>query len=151
MGFQIFFLNLVQAPHQSAYTSTNVTLPDLMRLLNIGTFFSESTFNTFPFFAFFEIRRVVLGIYFRRRKMNLTTVIIIIIAIGIFLASLFSPKKGVTTTVLSIMVCMSIVAGLIFYPDPETLFFIVVIASFLIYGYGRFWRNEEGFQKKQLY
>jgi hypothetical protein len=83
--------------------------------------------------------------------MNLTTVIIIIIAAGIFLASLFSPKKGVTTTVLSIMVCLSIVAGLIFYPDPETLFFIVVIASFLFYGYGRFWRNDEGFQKKQLY
>ena len=91
--------------------------------------------------------------------MNATTIIIIIIAIGIFLESLFSPKKGVTTTVLSIMVCLSIVAGLIFYPDPETLFLIVVIASFLIYGYGRFWRNEEGFkqgadegfQKKQLY
>ena len=80
--------------------------------------------------------------------MNPTTVIIIIIAAAIFFASLFSPKKGVTTTILSIMVCLSIVAGLIFYPDPETLFIIVVLASFLIYGYGRFWRNEEGFQKK---
>ena len=80
--------------------------------------------------------------------MNTTTVIIFIIATGIFLASLFSPKKGVTTTLLSIMVCMAIITGLIFYPDPETLFFIVVIASFLFYGYGRFWRNEEGFQKK---
>jgi hypothetical protein len=43
---------------------------------------------------------------------------------------------------------MAIITGLIFYPDPETLFFIVVITSFLFYGYGRFWRNEEGFQKK---
>ena len=79
--------------------------------------------------------------------MNATTVIIIVIAAGIFLASLFSPKKGVTTTILSIMVCLSIVAGLVFYPDPETLFLIVVLASFLIYGYGRFWRNEEGFKQ----
>jgi hypothetical protein len=83
--------------------------------------------------------------------MNPTTLIIILIAAGIFFASLFSPKKGVTTTILSIMVCLAIVAGLVFYPDPETLFFIVVIASFLIYGYGRFWRNEEGFQKKGHY
>jgi hypothetical protein len=83
--------------------------------------------------------------------MNPTTVIIIVIAAGIFLASLFSPKKGVTTTILSIMVCLSIVAGLVFYPDPETLFLIVVLASFLIYAYGRFWRNEEGFQKKGHY
>lgn len=80
--------------------------------------------------------------------MNPTTLIVILIAAAIFFASLFSPKKGVTTTILSIMVCLSIVAGLIFYPDPETLFFIVLIASFLIYGYGRFWRNDEGFQKK---
>jgi hypothetical protein len=79
--------------------------------------------------------------------MNPTTVIIIVIAAGIFLASLFSPKKGVTTTILSIMVCLSIVAGLVFYPDPETLFLIVVLASFLIYAYGRFWRNEEGFKE----
>jgi hypothetical protein len=83
--------------------------------------------------------------------MNTTTVIIFIIATGIFLASLFSPKKGVTTTILSIMVCMAIITGLIFYPDPETLFWLVLIASFLIYGYGRFWRNEEGFQKKGHY
>jgi hypothetical protein len=80
--------------------------------------------------------------------MNPTTLIVILIAAAIFFASLFSPKKGVTATILSIMVCLSIVAGLIFYPDPETLFLIVVLASFLIYGYGRFWRNEEGFQKK---
>jgi hypothetical protein len=79
--------------------------------------------------------------------MNPTTVIIIIIAAAIFFASLFSPKKGVTTTILSSLVCLSIVAGLIFYPDPETLFIIVVLASFLIYGYGRFWRNEEGFKQ----
>ena len=79
--------------------------------------------------------------------MNSTTVIIIIIAAGIFLASLFSPKKGVTTTILSIMVCLSIITGLVLYPEPETLFWVVVIASFLIYGYGRFWRNEEGFKE----
>jgi len=79
--------------------------------------------------------------------MNSTTVIIFIIAAGIFLASLFSPKKGVTTTILSIMVCLSIVAGFILYPEPQTLFWVVLIASFLIYGYGRFWRNEEGFKQ----
>jgi hypothetical protein len=79
--------------------------------------------------------------------MNSTTVIIIIIAAGIFLASLFSPKKGVTTTILSIMVCMAIIVGFILYPEPQTLFWVILIISFLIYAYGKFWRNEEGFKQ----
>ena len=40
---------------------------------------------------------------------------------------------------------IAIVVGLYYSQSPEALVMIVAIASLLIYGTGRYWRNAEGF------
>jgi hypothetical protein len=32
-------------------------------------------------------------------------------------------------------------------PNPETLFIMLILISFIVYGGGRYWRNIEGFVK----
>ena len=51
----------------------------------------------------------------------------------------------VTSTVLSIILVVGICFGLYMSPNPETLFMIVVVVSFVFYGTGRYWRNIEGY------
>ena len=51
----------------------------------------------------------------------------------------------VTSTVLSIILVVGICVGLYMSPNPETLFMIVVVVSFVFYGTGRYWRNIEGY------
>jgi hypothetical protein len=51
-----------------------------------------------------------------------------------------------TTTVLSIMLVIGIFFGLYNSPSPETLLMLVAGVSFLLYGYGRYWRNPQGFR-----
>ena len=72
-----------------------------------------------------------------------------IIGFLVFLASLFSTKKGVTTTVISILIPLGAVVGLAMSPSPETLFIILFVVSVLVYGGGRYWRNIEGFVKSR--
>ena len=72
-----------------------------------------------------------------------------IVGFFVFLGSLFSTKKGVTTTVVSILIPLGAVVGLAISPSPETLFIMLVIVSFLVYGGGRYWRNIEGFVQKK--
>ena len=72
-----------------------------------------------------------------------------IVGFFVFLGSLFSTKKGVTTTVVSILIPLGAVVGLAISPSPETLFIMLVIVSFLVYGGGRYWRNIEGFVKSR--
>jgi uncharacterized membrane protein len=40
---------------------------------------------------------------------------------------------------------LAIVVGLYYSQSPEALIMIVAIASLLVYGMGRYWRNVEGF------
>jgi hypothetical protein len=40
---------------------------------------------------------------------------------------------------------LAIVVGLYFSASPEALIIIVAIASLLVYGTSRYWRNAEGF------
>ena len=67
------------------------------------------------------------------------------IAIIVLIASFFSPKKGVTTTILSIMVALGVMIGLVMNPNPETLFLVVILVSAVVYGSSRYWRSAEGF------
>ena len=68
-----------------------------------------------------------------------------VIAFVVLIASFFSPKKGVTSTILSIMVALGVMVGLAMNPNPETLFLIVVVVSAFVYGSSRYWRSAEGF------
>jgi len=72
-----------------------------------------------------------------------------IVGFLVFLASLFSTKKGVTSTVVSILIPLGAIVGLTMSPSPETLFIILIIVSVLVYGGGRYWRNIEGFVQKR--
>ena len=72
-----------------------------------------------------------------------------IVGFLVFLASLFSTKKGVTSTVVSILIPLGAIVGLTMSPSPETLFIILIIVSVLVYGGGRYWRNIEGFVKSR--
>jgi len=40
---------------------------------------------------------------------------------------------------------LAIIVGLYFSPSPEVLLIVVAVASLLVYGTGRYWRNMEGF------
>ena len=53
-----------------------------------------------------------------------------------------------TTTVVSIMLVIGICFGLYFSPTPETLLMVVAGVSLLLYGYGRYWRNPQGFSNR---
>ena len=53
-----------------------------------------------------------------------------------------------TTTVLSIMLVIGICFGLYNSPTPETLLMIVAAASIVLYAYGRYWRNPQGFSNR---
>lgn len=77
--------------------------------------------------------------------MDFVMMMIPIVGILVFLASLFSTKQGVTTTVVSILIPAAAVVGLTMSPSPETLFIILIIVSTLVYGGSRYWRNTEGF------
>jgi hypothetical protein len=81
--------------------------------------------------------------------MDFIILIVPIVGFLVFLASLFSTKKGVTTTIISILIPVGAVFGLAISPNPETLFIILIAASVLIYGGGRYWRNIEGFIQKR--
>jgi len=72
-----------------------------------------------------------------------------IVGFLVFLASLFSTKKGVTSTVVSILIPLGAIVGLTMSPSPETLFIILIVVSVLVYGGGRYWRNIEGFVKSR--
>ena len=72
-----------------------------------------------------------------------------IVGFLVFLASLFSTKKGVTSTVVSILIPLGAIVGLTMSPSPETLFIILIVISVLVYGGGRYWRNIEGFVKSR--
>ena len=72
-----------------------------------------------------------------------------IVGFLVFLASLFSTKKGVTSTVVSILIPLGAVVGLTMSPSPETLFIILIVVSVLVYGGNRYWRNIEGFVKSR--
>jgi hypothetical protein len=124
-------------------------LPFFIKLLNIGIFFAESTFNTLLLpFAFL----VVLGIYYRENKKmdsNTGPAILGVIAMIVLVASLFSPKKGVTNTVLSIIIALGVMVGLVMNPNPETFFLIVFIVSAVVYGSSRYWRSAEGFLQRR--
>ncbi len=74
--------------------------------------------------------------------------IIGVIAIGVLIASFFSPKTGVTSTVLSIMVALGVMLGLVMNPNPETLFIVVIVISAFVYGSSRYWRSAEGFLQR---
>jgi len=77
--------------------------------------------------------------------MDFLLMMVPIVGLFVFLASLFSTKKGVTTTVLSILLPLGALASLAMSPSPETLFITLIIISVLVYGGGRYWRNIEGF------
>lgn len=51
-----------------------------------------------------------------------------------------------TTTVVSIILVIGICFGMYFSPNPETLLMIVALVSLLLYGYGRYWRHPQGFR-----
>ena len=79
--------------------------------------------------------------------MDLLFMMIPIVGFLVFIASLFSRKNGVTTTVVSILIPVGAIVGLTMSPSPETLFIILIIGSVLVYGGARYWRNTEGFVK----
>lgn len=81
--------------------------------------------------------------------MDLLFMMVPIVGFLVFLASLFSTKKGVTATVVSILIPLGAVVGLTMSPNPETLFIVLVVVSILVYGGGRYWRNIEGFVKSR--
>lgn len=81
--------------------------------------------------------------------MDSSLMMVPIVGFLIFLASLFSNKKGTTTTVVSILIPICAVIGLAMSPNPETLFIILIIASVIVYGGGKYWRNIEGFVQKR--
>jgi hypothetical protein len=81
--------------------------------------------------------------------MDFLFMMIPIVGFLVFLASLFSTKKGVTSTVVSILIPLGAIVGLTMSPSPETLFIILIIVSVLVYGGGRYWRNIEGFVKSR--
>jgi len=81
--------------------------------------------------------------------MDFLFMMIPIVGFLVFLASLFSTKKGVTATVVSILIPLGAVVGLTMSPNPETLFIVLVVVSILVYGGGRYWRNIEGFVQKR--
>jgi hypothetical protein len=81
--------------------------------------------------------------------MDLLFMMVPIVGFLVFLASLFSTKKGVTATVVSILIPLGAVVGLTMSPNPETLFIVLVVVSILVYGGGRYWRNIEGFVQKR--
>jgi hypothetical protein len=72
-----------------------------------------------------------------------------VIAMIVLVASLFSPKKGVTNTVLSIIIALGVMVGLVMNPNPETFFLIVFIVSAVVYGSSRYWRSAEGFLQRR--
>ena len=45
------------------------------------------------------------------------------------------------TVVFSVVLILGIVVGLYFSPNPETLIMVVALASLVVYGYNRHWRN----------
>jgi hypothetical protein len=75
------------------------------------------------------------------------TVIVSILAVLVLLASLFSPKQGVTTVVLSILIPIGAIVGLAISPNSETLFITLILVSLFVYGGNRYWRNVEGFTR----
>lgn len=81
--------------------------------------------------------------------MDFLFMMIPIVGILIFLASLFSTKEGVTATIISILIPMGAMVGLVMSPSPETLFIILIAVSILVYGGSRYWRNIEGFVKSR--
>jgi len=50
-----------------------------------------------------------------------------------------------TSLVLSIVLIVGVVFGLYISPNTESLVLIIAIASFVLYGFGRYWRNPSGF------
>ena len=81
--------------------------------------------------------------------MDLLFMMIPIVGFLVFFASLFSTKKGVTTTVISILLPLGALVGLAISPSSESLFIILIVVSILVYGGGRYWRNIEGFVQKR--
>ena len=79
--------------------------------------------------------------------MDFLFLMIPLVGFFVYLGSLFSTKKGVTTTVLSILLPLGAIVGLTMSPNPETLFIMLILISFIVYGGGRYWRNIEGFVK----
>jgi hypothetical protein len=77
--------------------------------------------------------------------MDFVFMMIPIVGLLIFLASLFSTKQGVTAVVVSILIPMGAMFGLAMSPSPETMFIILIVVSTLVYGGSRYWRNIEGF------
>jgi hypothetical protein len=80
--------------------------------------------------------------------MDFLFLMIPLVGFFVYLGSLFSTKKGVTTTVLSILLPLGAIVGLTMSPNPETLFIILILISFIVYGGGRYWRNIEGFVQR---
>jgi hypothetical protein len=81
--------------------------------------------------------------------MDFIVMLIPLIAILVLIASLFSTKKGVTTTIVSILIPIVAVFGLAMSPNSETLFIMLIITSVVVYGTGRYWRNIEGFVQRR--
>ena len=52
------------------------------------------------------------------------------------------------TSILSILLVVGICFGLYLSPNPETLLMIVAATSFVVYGYGRYWRHPAGFRNR---
>lgn len=71
--------------------------------------------------------------------------IVSILAVIVLIASFFSPKQGVTTIVISILIPLAAIAGLAVSPNSETLFITLILVSLFVYGGNRYWRNTEGF------
>ena len=49
------------------------------------------------------------------------------------------------TLFLSIALVIGMVVGLYVSPDTGTLMLIVLVSTFIVYGYNRYWRHPEGF------
>jgi hypothetical protein len=49
------------------------------------------------------------------------------------------------TTVMSIILVIGICFGMYYSPNSQTLLMLVAGVSLLLYGYGRYWRNPQGF------
>jgi hypothetical protein len=62
---------------------------------------------------------------------------------GDFLNSALNVRREMFswTVVFSVVLILGIVVGLYFSPNPETLIMVVALASLVVYGYNRHWRN----------